>query len=44
MLQRHSLRSDGIYLCYDAQNVYIFVGRQCDPNFLLQLFKTNDVN
>jgi len=44
MLQRHTLRSDGLYLCYDAQNVIIFVGRQCDPNFLLQLFKTNDVN
>jgi hypothetical protein len=42
MLQRQTLRTDGIYLCYDAQEVYIFVGRQADPNLLFQLFKTSN--
>lgn len=42
VLSRRSLRSDQLYLCYNAQMVSIFVGSQCDPNFLLQLFKTND--
>ena len=27
MLQRESLSSEGIYLCYNAMYVYIFVGR-----------------
>ena len=39
MLSRQTLRSDQIYLCYNAMMVCIFVGSQCDPQFLLQLFK-----
>ena len=42
MLQRQTLRPDGIYLCYDAQEVYIFVGRAANPNLLFQLFKTGN--
>ena len=34
VLQRETLTSDKIYLCYNAQNVYILVGQQADPNLI----------
>ena len=34
MLQRETLRGDQIYLCYNAMNVYIFVGAQADPQLI----------
>jgi len=43
LLERASLRSDGVYLCYNAFAIYFFVGRQCDPFFINQIFKVNDV-
>jgi len=42
MLQRESLPSTGIYLCYNAINVYIFVGRQADPSLIQALYKVAD--
>lgn len=30
-------------MCFNALCVYLYVGRSCDPNFLLQLFETNDL-
>lgn len=42
MLQRQTLRTDGIYLCYDASEVYIFVGRQADPSLLQLIFRTGN--
>jgi len=42
MLQRQTLRSNGIYLCYDAEEVFIFVGRQANPKLLQQLFKVSE--
>ena len=34
VLERASIRSDGLYLCYNALAVYLFVGKQCDPYYL----------
>lgn len=33
-----------MYLCYDAQEVYIFVGRAADQRVLMELFKTQNFN
>jgi hypothetical protein len=33
-----------VYLCYDAHEVYIFVGRAADPSVLMELFKTQNFN
>jgi hypothetical protein len=38
-----SLSSHEIYLCYNALNVYIFVGRQCDPSYLAEVFEVDDL-
>ena len=37
------MSSKEIYLCYNAQNVFIFAGRQSDPHFLLELFEVEDI-
>ena len=39
MLDRETLVSDKIYLCYNAMNVFIFVGRQADPALIETLYK-----
>ena len=38
-----TLSSREIYLCYNALNVFLFVGRQCDPAFLVELFEVDDL-
>ena len=39
MLQRETLTSDKIYLCYNALYVFIFVGEQADPTLIQALYK-----
>jgi len=41
MLQRQTLTSDKIYLCFNAQIIAFFVGSQSDPSLISQLFKVN---
>ena len=42
MLERNSIRQDGVYLIFNAFTIYMYVGRQCDPYFYQQIFKVND--
>lgn len=42
VLERNSVRQDGIYLLFNSFTIYLYVGRQCDPYFYNQLFKVND--
>lgn len=41
--QRSSLNDNDIYLCFDSINVYLFVGRNCDPLFLMEMFEVEDI-
>lgn len=41
--QRSGLSNSEVYLCYDAQNVILFVGRTVDPYYLFELFEVDDV-
>ena len=41
MLERATLGVDGIFLCYNALSVYLFVGAQADPSLIATLFKVD---
>eukprot|EP00347_Sterkiella_histriomuscorum_P022014 403331985 len=43
-LDRASIKTEGIYMCYNSLAIYFYVGRQCDPYFIQTIFKANDVN
>ena len=43
-LQRSSIRNDQIYLLYNAQAIYIYVGRYTDPFFIYEIFKVEDIS
>lgn len=38
-LERVSIRTDGMYLMFNSLTIYVFVGKQCDPYYIEQLFK-----
>ena len=42
MLQRETLLPDQIYLCYNAMNVFIFVGQGADPSLIQEIYKVDD--
>ncbi len=42
-LERASIRSDGLYLMFNAFTIYVYVGKQVDPYYIQQLFKVQDV-
>ena len=44
VLERSSVRSDSIYLLYNAMAIYMFVGRLSDPFFIYEIFKVNDIS
>ena len=44
VLERSSVRSDSIYLLYNAMAIYMFVGRHSDPFFIYEIFKVNDIS
>jgi hypothetical protein len=39
VLERNSLRNDGIFLMYNSFTIYLYIGRQCDPWFYHELFQ-----
>jgi len=41
-LERGQIRQDSIYLCFNGLCIYLWVGSQCDPYFIQEIFKTND--
>jgi hypothetical protein len=43
LLERNSIRSDAMYLMFNSLTLYIYVGKQCDPYYIEQVFKAYDV-
>ena len=43
VLERQSIRSDTIYLLYNCMTIYLYLGRQCDPWFLHEMFGVQDI-
>ena len=43
-LQRQTLSSSDIYLCFNGFAIYMFVGRMADPWFIYEIFKVNELN
>lgn len=43
-LQRQTLSSSEIYLCFNSFAIYMFVGRMVDPWFIYEIFKVNELN
>lgn len=43
-LDRASIRTENLYLCYNGFAIYMYVGRLCDPFFIQTIFKVDDVN
>lgn len=43
-LERASILSEQIYLIFNSLTIYIYVGKDCDPYFLTQLFKVDDLS
>ena len=41
-LERASIRSDSIYLCYNSMTIYMYIGRYADPFFIYEIFKVED--
>ena len=41
-MDRNSILTEGIYLCYNGLSLYVWVGKACDPYFLQEIFKVND--
>ena len=35
--------NDGIYLCYNAMAIYMYVGRYVDPWYINEIFKVEDI-
>ena len=44
VLERSSIRSDSIYLLYNAMAIYMFIGRHSDPFFIYKIFRVNDIS
>lgn len=42
MLTRGSFTQDGIFLAFNAQSVYLFIGSRAPQNLLYQLFQVSD--
>ena len=38
VLERQSIRSDSIYLLYNSMTIFLYMGRQCDPWFVHEMF------
>src|SRR3569833_117250 len=43
-LERSSIKSEGMYLLYNALSIYIYVGKDLDTFFLQQLFKVDSIH
>lgn len=44
MLERATIRSDGVYLMYNSFAIYLYIGRRCDPFFIYELFRVTDIS
>jgi Gelsolin repeat len=42
-LERASIRTEGLYLLFNTFTIYVYVGKTCDPYYVQQLFKVDDV-
>lgn len=42
VLERRSIRPDMMYLMYNSITIYLYVGRQCDPYFIQEIFKVGN--
>lgn len=42
-LERASIRTEGLYLLFNTLTIYVYVGKACDPYYVQQLFKVDDV-
>jgi len=38
VLERAHIRSDNIYLMYNSMSIFMYIGRQCDPFFIFEIF------
>ena len=43
-LERATIRTDGIYLLYNCFTIYLYIGRHCDPFFIFELFRVQDIS
>mmetsp|Transcript_2658 Transcript_2658/g.4457 ORF Transcript_2658/g.4457 Transcript_2658/m.4457 type:complete len:258 (-) Transcript_2658:95-868(-) len=43
VLERQSIRSDGVYLLYNSFQIYLYIGRSCDPFFIYEFFRVQDL-
>jgi hypothetical protein len=43
VLERATIRTDGVYLLYNCFTIYIYIGRRCDPFFIYELFRVTDL-
>ena len=41
---RQTINEQEVYLIFDSHNVYVFVGRQCSPDYLRELFEVEALN
>jgi hypothetical protein len=43
-LERRSLSNDQIYLLFNGQAIYMYIGRYTDPFFIYEIFKVEDIS
>ena len=43
VLERAYIRPDNIYLMYNSMCIYMYIGKQCDPFFIYEIFKVEDI-
>jgi hypothetical protein len=43
VLERAHIRTDNIYLMYNSMSIFMYIGRQCDPFFIYEIFKVESV-
>lgn len=43
VLERSYIRTDNIYLMYNSICIFMYIGRQCDPFFIYEIFKVEDI-
>lgn len=41
--QRSGLSDNEVYICFDSHNVFLYLGRTCDPYYLNELFEVEDI-
>ena len=43
VLERAHIRTDNIYLMYNSMSIFMYIGRQCDPFFIYEIFKVESI-